>query len=815
MILISGQRFNNQLRSTQNNGFLLSCIGEKVTIETDFYYEDITYRNPGNEIILKPAESDVDLTDTTGIIWSKDEIAFTDTMIGDTIGVWNGGVFAYYTVTQKITNGLIRTTYAGAYTLLANGDYIFNCTPQAGVRYAWNLLESGSDFNSKIDGEFQQAEIATADCTNTSSQPMTFKGKLSYQNGSVNYKGIAGSGGSLGNYEQQSFTIVHEVIITPMFLFDQWEDLILGISPDYYQAEKCLNYISQIQLGRHLNNPNGFQTYDVSTLQANIGWFNERFNGGKTNYSITSVVIKDGTTTIDDLRFGKDITVEIIIGNTTDSPFSNGNTQWIFGFNYLPETEANYKDNGRDFEDNFLHDTTKDVIGATENGANNGNSMQVVKNVVSTHISSTSTKLTATINVGADAEDILKEGSYSRYMLWIITENHSLSDELSDKVNLLAHVGEFDKELTTTNLIDASHTFIRHPFTNANTMDLETTNFQMFPVDDVAVQTDFSIDFTGHTTEGIVIKKIINRLTLSHSTEADITLEEVTVDVSNSLFVDGYVQEINFSQDRVFKTNQGIRKTITVVRNSSLDSGLVKNWQINYPFMNRWEYWAALQIINPAAGIFDSTEDLNGLNHFWNRLANVAGWTMNFETEFQIEQNGEDFSQVFTTPISSSNFNSGVEWDNEFIKTYDSTGVTEQTSGGNKYISGYSDTWVKASFEKISGLVPSVDNVDIVIWIETFESGGVSDIRHISSNEDVASNSWFKSVDTSNRVKITKTGSTFVGEVLIDYTKFSVTSQYTMYARIYDRTGGCDVDSITNLDGVCITDLDGASILDL
>lgn len=815
MIYISAQRFNNQFRPSQDLGWLLALIGEKVTVETDFYFEDITYATADNTIILFPDAADVDLTDSTGIIWSEDGIAFTDYQVGDTIGVDDAGVWTYYTVNEKLTNGMVRTTYAGANRTLPTGSYVFNATPMAGVKYAWNLVPSGSSFNSLIDGEYQQAEIATADPTNLLNQFMAFKGLLSYQNGTVQIAGNGTSGGGAGGDTQQRFTITHDFIVTPLFLMEQYEDIIIGKKPDYFEAENCLNYICQIQLGRDLKNPNGFQTLDVNVPKSNTGWFGENYNGSKTNYSLTSLVIKDGTTTIDALRYDKDITVEAIIGNSADSPFSNGNTQWIFGFTFLPDNEDLYQDNGRELVDNFLYDQAKGVIGGSDNGDNYGNSMQVIKTVVSTHISSSSTKLTATINVGADAEAIIKASDKGTYMMWIMVENHSLAAALSDKVNLLIQVSDFDLELTTTDLITAEHNFIRHPYGSTDTTFFEGDGFNMFPVDDVAVNIPFSIDFNGLEDDGIVINKIINRLVIQHATESDITLEETSVDVSNFQFVDGYIQEIDFELDRVFKIPDSIRKTITVERDPDNDTGTTIAWIMNYPFMNRWEYWDALAILNPPSGIFDKNEMLNGLNNFWNRLANVSGWTMAFETEFQITQNGEEFSQVFTTEIDSSDFDSGTEWGNEFIKTYDPTGVTEQTSGGNKYISGYQDTWVKASFEKISGLIPAAINVEIVIWIETYEAGGITGIRRISSVEPIDSQSWFKSVDTSNKVKITKTGSTFVGEVLIDYTKLPNNTSYNIYSRIYDQTGGCHEDSITDLNGVCITDLDGGSILDL
>jgi hypothetical protein len=57
--------------------------------------------------------------------------------------------------------------------------------------------------------------------------------------------------------------------------------------------------------------------------------------------------------------------------------------------------------------------------------------------------------------------------------------------------------------------------------------------------------------------------------------------------------------------------------------------------------MNRWEYWVALLGVNSPIpiGIFDSAQPLNGINQFWNRLANVSGWSMNYRLKFLIQQN--------------------------------------------------------------------------------------------------------------------------------------------------------------------------------
>ncbi len=810
MITVTGIRFNNEFRTSQNLSFLLGCIGEKITTEIDFTFEDVTYATIDNPIQLKPSPADVDLINTDGVIWDEGGTAFLDYRVGDTVGIWDGLAFAFYTILVKYNNGLIKTTHSEPLTIYnSSNEYVFNATPFAGVRYAFNLVPGGNSYNSLIDGEYQQAEIATADTYTLTNQDMSFTGIESYQIGSVKIKGLGGSGGPAPNYSQQTFTITHETVITPFFLSDQYNDLVLAIKPDYYEAQNCLNYIAKIDFGRDLNNPNGFQTLEVPIDLSNTGWFNEKFNGGKTNYSISSLVLKDGATVIDALEFDKDITVEITLLNTVNTPFSNNNTKFIFGFNYLPEDESKYQNNGRNLTENFLFDSKLNTVGsAAANGANFGTGMQIIKTVAASFISSSSIKVTAVIRVGADAKAILQEGDFSRYMMWVITENHALSSSLSDKVPLLAQVSEFNLNLTDIDLVDGTTKFITHPYTLA--VDGEST-LEMFPVDDVAANTAFSIDFTGKTTDGIKIVKIIPKLVLTHATEADIILESTEIDVSDYPLIIGLVQDINFAQDRVFKIPSEIRKTITIERVYSLDSGNIYNWVLNYPFMCRWEYWEQLLINNPPSGIFDNSEPLNGLNQFWHRLATVTGWTMKYIVNMQIEQNGILFEQdVTTNTLTTTDYEGNSNWGNETLKSYD--GATELSNGGNLYLLGYKDTKIVASFEKVSGAVPSLSNVDIVIWIETYESGGISGIRRISSAYELDSQSWFKSIDTSNKVVVANTGSTFTGTCLIDYTKIPKNTKYTIYARLYDLTGGCSAIAIANEDGECILNEGGAAI---
>ena len=793
MVTITAFRANNEFRTTQDLTFLLSCIGEKVDIEVDITYEDLTYATADNNIRLQPDPSEVNLANTVGIIVSEDGSAFTDFEVGDSVGLWNTVTLLSYTLTEKIDNGIIRVNASFITADMLSGSYIYNKTPFAGVRYAYNLIDSGSSFNSLIDGEYQQGEISTADATILTNQSLSFTGIKSYQIGSIQIKGLGtlGINGAVGDV-QQLFTVTHNTVITPFFLIDQYSDLLLGVKPDYFEAQKTLNYRAQISLGRDLTNPNRIQTLTVPTSQSNVGWFNERFNGGVNNYSIGSVVLTrvSDATVITALEFSEEITVDIIVNNTVDSPFSNTNTKYQFGFNYLPENEDLYQNNGFDQTRNFLFDSKINTLGnGSANGTNFGTGLQVIKSVTSTFISATQMRVTATIETGVDANAILQQGDFYRYQFWLITENHALAATQSDKVNLLASVSQFHVQLTTVDLIQsAGIKFIQHPYILAADATAGA-DLKIFPVDDLVADMPFHIDFTTHpASEEIKINRIQSRIILRNNTDADIILEDKSFGTAAFPIVGGQAQNINFSEDRIFKIPAEIRKTITAIRDFASDSGDDLYYNYQYPFMMRWEYWIALGLTSPPSDLFDNSLPNDGLNHFWQRLTTVGLWEIIFENTFTIQQNGVEFTQVFEQYIEDSiNFEGNAQWGNHTIDSFDATTLAPILVSGGKGVRGYEDVLIIAEAEKVSGGIPSLGDVGMVIWIETYEDGGEKDIRRISSFYSTSTNSWFKSTDTSNKVVLsTPSSGVFRGECLLDYTKIPTNSTFTIYARIYE-----------------------------
>ncbi|MGR3221319.1 MAG: hypothetical protein ACUZ8H_16100 [Candidatus Anammoxibacter sp.] len=924
-IKINEIRFNNDFRVAQDLSYLHGVIGEKFKVEVDFIFEDITFVTTSKSIILHPDNNAVGLASTDDIIQIDKGFGFSNYEVDDIVTVFNftGSTFTDYTIIEKINGSIIRVNATFANTVLVDGSYIFNKTPFSAVRYAYNLIDVGTSFDSLIDGEFQEAEIGDADAAILTDKLMAFTGELSYQIGSIKVKGRGrlGLNGGAGDV-QQLFTITHDCVLTPFFLLDQYNDLLIAKKPLYFEGNERLNYIANLSLGRGLNNPNGLQELSVTTDKSVTFWFNEN-----KKYVLSSLILTDvaGAVVVSQLQFDKEIRVEVIIDNTADTPFVDGLTKYTFGFNYLPDDVDDIEKNGFDQTRNFAFDSKTNTLGSGSlNGDNFGNDLQIIKTVTSTFISDSQMKVTVIIQTRADSNAIIQQGDNDRYQLWLITENHALDANKSDKVNVLVQVNDFFVQKTATNPIISSFgtKFIQHPYIDKLDGVLPSA-LNIFPVDDLVANLDFSINYDPNTgplgvfptlpdlglpeissgaahllfdvtqnkviaiadwqgtfqstmnklrdslndnvshgtifggypaytnnggysnatvvfsggrywvnflaptagttfngqhlqivsdllsksnsfmaggvdaistfpSKGVIIKKIQSKILLKNLDipDADILLEEFSFSTANFPLV-GDVQDILFEQDRVFKIKSGdIRKVISCKRIYSKDSVFEKHFTYSYPFMFRWEYWQKLilsfgQTIQPA--LFDNASQHNGINHFWHRYTTIGVWHIFYDVIFTMEQNGVEFTQTFSSQLQDSrDFDGNTDWSNSTIKSYDLTTAAEITNIGIKYIYGFENVEIKLDTLKTTGVLPPIANVGMVAWIETFESGGIPDIRRFSSYYDKGADTWFSSADSSDKIVMTKVGNKYTGTLEVDHTKLPSNTEFTIYARLYE-----------------------------
>ena len=780
-IKVTSIQFDSTLDSSGYSDFLTGNIGDAVKIKVNFFVENTNDANADNTVSFAIPNNNT--LDVDSLITCENTEFIVGLKVGDEISIQNmgSGYNGTYLVTEIIDSQTFRVNDTFTTATKTSGE-IVNQTNRKGLRYYYNFVENGNEFTSLTDpNEIQLFTFNNLDYTSATVENLKTTGQKTWQVGNVTIEALGINDGKI------SYELIHNTVITPLHLDNQLNDTENGIRPSYFKGGSTLNYICQIDLGRNLLDVNNFESVQSSVI-GNIGWFNENFNGLESNYSISSLAY-DNTINALDLNVSTSVSIRI---SCNDASFTT-DTLVNLGFIYLPENESDYQENNRLLNDNFCFDSKVVVTDNTNvNGDNFGTGRQVIKTVKSNLVDASNIDILFTIELGSAYKSIINESDFKNYLLFIGVENYSLDADSKDRVNVLCDVNKFAIELADIELVKNEGTFfIEHPY---DTRSFGVNSLDIQPVDDVVCNSEFYIDFTDLENDNILIKSVTPSLRLKKSGQADVILESNAINVDNSqIIVDGLynIQNINYAQGREFKIPiSEIRKYITFSRNINNDSGNRRYYSLNYSFMMRWEYWKQLLMATYSKDFFANLQDFQGYNHNWTRLANVSGWSFIYQIDFVIERLGVLYNQTFTKSITSKDFDANTDWTTTIV----SSGLE---NGGVKLIKGYEQTEITATFEKVSGTIPDVSAVAIVLWIETYESGGITDIRRISSVHDNDSQSWF----VENLVDITSPSSgVFVGTCNIDNTKLPTNNKYTIYARIYEVTVVEDVDRITNDD---------------
>jgi hypothetical protein len=781
MIKVTSIQFDSTLDNSGYSDFLTGNIGDALKIKINFFVENSNDANADNTVSFAVANNNT--LDVDSLITCENTEFVTGLKIGDEISIQNMGIGynGTYIVTEIIDSQTFRVNDTFTTAIKTSGE-IVNQTNRKGLRYYYNFVENGNEFTSLTDpNEVQLFTFNDLDYTDDTVKNLKTTGQKTWQIGNVNIKALGIDNGKI------SYELIHNTTITPLHLANQLNDTANGIRPSYFKGGSTLNYIYQIDLGRNLLDTNNFESLQGSVI-GNIGWFNENFNGLESNYQLEGLAYNNSISTLD-FNVNTEVFISILCNDTSFTTSTKVN----LGFIYLPENETDYQENNRLLNDNFCFDSK--IVNANNsvvNGSNFSTGKQVIKNVKASLISSSKISITVNIELGSDYKAIINESDFKNYLLFVSVENIANDFDSKDRVNLLCDVSKFAIELSDIELVKNEGTFfIEHPY---DTRSFGVSTLDIQPVDDIVCNSEFYIDFTDLENDNVLIKSVTPSLRLKKSGQSDVILESNAINVDNSqIIVDGLynIQNINYAQGREFKIPiEEIRKYITFSRNINNDSGNKRYYSLNYPFMMRWEYWKQLLLATYSKDFFANLQDFQGYNHNWTRLANVSGWSFIYQIDFVIERLGVLYNQTFTKSIVSKDFDSNTDWTTTIV----SSGLE---NGGVKLIKGYEQTEITATFEKVSGTIHDVSAVAIVLWIETYESGGITDIRRISSVHDNDSQSWF----VENLVDISNPSSgVFVGTCNIDNTKLPSNNKYTIYARIYEITVIEDTVRVTNDD---------------
>jgi hypothetical protein len=799
-IVISDFRVSDPIHGlSDTTKYLADNRNATVTIEIDFRIENFvlaTTNDPNTGVILEknPPIEKINTFPSIRHLYTNKTDGFADFKAGDELTVRNISPFPteIKTIVEVISPNLVLvdSDFGGAGIMGAESvAYISDAISTAELSFGLVDNEASISFVSPVDGEEQRARAVDVSNSNLSYQFAELLGSKSWQFGSIEVKGDnAGTGGETD--VSQGFTVRHETIISPLMLIDQYDDIKAYIQTEEYIGGNSPKYVFEVRAATQSNDPSQTLIAESSEILGNVGGFGENLNGGTPKYSIENLQYKRADNTLNDsLQLTEAETkIQFDIVNAENAPFSSSNTKFIAGFNYAPADKAQYRDNAlanaNDIEYNFIFDNVLSVLGEASGTPRNGN---VIKSLTVAQFSTSRVSVEILVEMSADVVSRISANPTQRFMIYIETANHSLTRANSDKEQVLIDANDFYLDNSDPDLFVMDQQFLEHPSSDLDTEGVTFPDARI--VDDLLGFNNISFDRNARETDEIVFTGITGQIIARKSTGASFILDSRTFGLSNLKIVTdpiyGGVPNPDINSDRGFKTPADEnRANIKFYRRYSADAAGFFEYRFQFPFIIRWEDFVSLPTAND--DMFDPNEESDGLNQNWPRIDTFTDWNIYFKSNISVTKNGNPLSYPVESRVWTYTYDEGPEWSGNVLRTYDENDNLIASSGSPVIIK-YADGRIEAEFNFIGATTPVINDLVIVLKIDVFEEGTFKGTYWLSSAYDAHASTWWKSIDSSNRVVITNpSANKFIGEAKLIGARLPNKPQFKITPRIYD-----------------------------
>lgn len=706
----------------------LGCTAEKLrheaTIEIFWnskpaFTADMTITTTGTDRVI---------TRTTGS-WIQDGWKVNDTY-------WfkfgTGGTTGTGTVVYVQVDYIVITSLGSVNDVDFNfPSEIHGTTPLTGLFFSYGLPENSdpTSYTSHIDTSIQSYYsdgiigaplVFPARNTNTVTCEAV-SGPQSWINGAVTVAFVSVTTNGL----IQTFNVTQELLLLPYFLDGQLFNLQNIIEPDLYVNSDSLKHVSSYGFRSNINNPNTERSAVDDLMLGNIGWFNQSFNSQKATYSLNSITYSVGST----MGLASDGTTHVQISiNSSDGTFTSS-TVIMIGVSLLP-SQDNYapaligNPSIEDFETIWLYDTKRQKSGEIPI------SSTIITDVSVGTVSANEILIDADITYTVAQQ--LKINPNDNYVIWVMVEDETLSNQNSNRVPIRVDVQEYQSDLDIPNLIlfDEGSGFNRH--------------------DDTPVLSSLRKDFKGYGEDGFIYFAKFQLQTAQSAKIESFTARQVAyndidgaffeldsfdVDLSTQVVVLG-IQQFSVSYPRGFQLNPLDPMGNIILLNGSLD-GTLQTYQSVLPFKWRWEKWTANSNADTVFYVAGTENDSLNMftphfigNDYTLRLifdfvisGTQPGGTAVSTTDYRFITEPCEILEFETDPYSPDNWSA-------IITLRDANG----TDIGSNYITN-GTTLIEVLYSWTgAGAFPLSELIFGVVRIDGFE-GGIFSIQELSTNK--------------------------------------------------------------------------------
>ena len=578
---------------------------------------------------------------------------------------------------------------------------------------------------------------------------------------------------TVGAYYQE-FQIEHIIIINPWYLVGELTNLENNLIPDLYAGLKSLKYVFEVEMRTQLSDPNTSKIARDEIQLGSTGWFNENFNGFDSNYQVDSISYADTSgNTADGLLINQRTVVTINLSKITGS-FVAGGKLMLF-ISYLPSNENQYKDTETSLEENFIYHNTDHIVGTTTITP----AVNSIKEVTSS-LSSGDVIIEMEVEYSSDEQELISEGD--NFLISVLAGDNSLSTAASDKVMLIAGVGQYDVAADIPGLMDVTKLRIfNHPIDI--TSDTGFTDMTLWNEDGVDCEIEFYLDLSKEAFLNNLRFQVIAYNTV---TDEYFIIDQYSFPISDAIVSDD-VQQLEVDNTRGYRLKLGDQFNDAFLTTGSL-VGDLQYYTGKIAVKIPWQEWIAL--LSADSIFYDSSQDQNGLNKKTSNYAGINDYQIKFALFANLDgvndvgETGSTDYQFISPDLVVYDYDLPTDWSATIETFHPTTGVN---LGGA--ILSDEDTHFKITWDKASGAVPAIVNHWAIHRIEVTGQNG-TDIYELSSINDYPTGNLLKPLSGETHLKMSLSSGDIVTECLIDKNFINPGDNYNISGRLDDGEGG-------------------------
>ncbi len=639
MVEITSIRFADEYLGT-SNPFLFGSIFDKqiATVLFNVHWESlgvtVTFDHTNNTITRSDGKSWLD----AGFI-----IGDTFAIVGTGYYAADDGIFTIADLSASVITTVESIPYSASFS---NVDF-HGTTPINALDFYFNLIENSSPINyvSLTDNNTLQKRTAAKSVWSTgdiiSLNPATISQAWDNKIG-INPPTVTKT--SISGYKQV-FSLTHEFFVAPFFLSGQQNNVastLAGIPslPDYFNTNKCLKYVCQIDGRFSTNDPNVCHTskngpFVFST--GNTGFFNEKGNAQPPEYSMQSITLTDASgNPLTRLNADKDCNVSVVLNSATAQFSTSPATILAVGIIYAPLQDSEYKNTPTDIVYNYKYDRKLITnVSAAVNGERFGGDLQSLIAISTTPTNGGQITVSFKVSLSAFMKNFItsKPDTDRNYLIYITPQAGTDHEGLFlDRNAIICAFDNYDIVTEDPELLNFTQDILFYEY--PNTTSCAFTDYKGWIQDGVLSKTQFQI------LKGAILKDIDVKIQAYNSgTGAAFDLESFPINFAGQYSSQNEIVNPT-SISRGFKlSSTDPRNLVTFSRNGAIDSPTYFGYELDYGNKLRYETWRDVPLFDQAFTANHSEDwSLYSLAPGWEVrylfIANVADETTGVVTEF-------------------------------------------------------------------------------------------------------------------------------------------------------------------------------------